>query len=109
RDQAIPLKGNMDRLTGIHAVLEALESGRALERIVVTRGRHGDRIEELVAKAREHNVPVRFEERTVVDRLAGTTQHQGGLAMAGEKRALGRKDLTRPGASSSADTRLLVV
>jgi 23S rRNA (guanosine2251-2'-O)-methyltransferase len=99
----------MDRLTGIHAVREALESGRALERIVVARGRHGDRIEELVASARERNVPVRFEERAVVDRLAGTTQHQGVLAMAGAKQALGLEDLIRSGASTPADTRLLVV
>src|SRR5579864_6784421 len=93
-------EGNMDRLTGIHAVREALESGRALERIVVARGRHGDRIEELVAAAREHNVPVRFEERAVVDRLAGTTQHQGVLAMAGAKQALDLEDLIRTGAST---------
>ena len=99
----------MDRLTGIHAVREALESGRALERIVVARGRHGDRIEELVASAREHNVPVRFEERAVVDRLAGTTQHQGVLAMAGAKQALGLEDLIRTGASISPDARLLVI
>jgi 23S rRNA (guanosine2251-2'-O)-methyltransferase len=102
-------KGNMDRLTGIHAVREALESGRALERIVVARGRHGDRIEELVASAREHGVPVRFEERAVVDRLAGTTQHQGVLAMAGAKQALGLEDLIRTGASISPEARLLVI
>jgi 23S rRNA (guanosine2251-2'-O)-methyltransferase len=99
----------MDRLTGIHAVREALESGRALERIVVARGRHGDRIEELVASARERNVPVRFEERAVVDRLAGTTQHQGVLAMAGAKQALGLEDLIRTGASISPEARLLVI
>jgi 23S rRNA (guanosine2251-2'-O)-methyltransferase len=99
----------MDRLTGIHAVREALESGRALERIVVARGRHGDRIEELVASAREHNVPVRFEERAVVDRLAGTTQHQGVLAMAGAKKALDLEDLIRTGASLAAEARLLVI
>jgi RNA 2'-O ribose methyltransferase substrate binding len=99
----------MDRLTGIHAVREALESGRALERIVVARGRHGERIEELVASAREHNVPVRFEERGVVDRLAGTTQHQGVLAMAGAKQALGLEDLIRTGASISPEARLLVI
>jgi 23S rRNA (guanosine2251-2'-O)-methyltransferase len=99
----------MDRLTGIHAVREALESGRALERIVVARGRHGDRIEELVASAREHNVPLRFEERAVVDRLAGTTQHQGVLAMAGAKQALGLEDLIRTGASISPEARLLVI
>lgn len=99
----------MDRLTGIHAVREALESGRALERIVIARGRHGDRIEELVASAREHGVPVRFEERAQVDRLAGTSQHQGVVAMAGAKQALGIEDLIRQEAAKPQNAKLLVV
>jgi 23S rRNA (guanosine2251-2'-O)-methyltransferase len=99
----------MDRLTGIHTVHEALESGRALERIVVARGRHGDRIEELVAKARERGVPVRFEERAQIDRLAGTPQHQGVVAFAAAKHALSIEDLIRGEASLAPASRLLVI
>jgi 23S rRNA (guanosine2251-2'-O)-methyltransferase len=99
----------MDRLTGIHTVHEALESGRALERIVVARGRHGERIEELVAKARERGVPVRFEERAQMDRLAGTPQHQGVVAFAAAKNALSIEDLIRGEASLAPASRLLVM
>jgi 23S rRNA (guanosine2251-2'-O)-methyltransferase len=99
----------MDRLTGIHAVREALESGRALERIVVARGRHGDRIEEIVAKARERGVPVRFEERPQMDRIAGTPQHQGVIAFAAAKQALGIEDLIHGEAGASPAARLLVI
>lgn len=99
----------MDRLTGIHSVHEALESGRALERIVVARGRHGERIEELVAKARERGVPVRFEERAQMDRLAGTPQHQGVVAFAAAKHALSIEDLIRGEASLAPASRLLVI
>ena len=38
----------MDRLTGIHAVREALEAGRPLDRVLVARGRHGERLDALV-------------------------------------------------------------
>ena len=34
----------MDRLTGIHAVREALEAGRAFDRIVIARGRQDTRV-----------------------------------------------------------------
>ncbi len=51
----------MSRLTGIHAVREALEAGRALERILIARGRHGERIEALVQLARARGVPVRTD------------------------------------------------
>jgi 23S rRNA (guanosine2251-2'-O)-methyltransferase len=77
----------MDTLSGIHAVREALAAGRALERILVARGRHGERIEELVRLARQCGVPVRFEERVHLDRLAGREEHQGVVAIAAAKRA----------------------
>jgi 23S rRNA (guanosine2251-2'-O)-methyltransferase len=90
-----PTPSELDRLTGIHSVHEALESGRPLERIVVVRGRHGDRIEEVVALARERGVPVRFEDRGQVDRLAGTVQHQGVVALGAERQAISLEELLR--------------
>jgi len=42
----------MDRLTGIHAVREALEAGRAFDRIVIAKGRQDTRVEEIVQLAR---------------------------------------------------------
>jgi len=74
-------------------VREALEAGRPLERIVVANGRHGERVEELVQLARSRGVPVRFEERGEVDRLAGTRDHQGVVALAATKEALGLEEL----------------
>jgi 23S rRNA (guanosine2251-2'-O)-methyltransferase len=97
------------RLTGIHAVREALESGRALDRIVIARGRHGERVEELVAQARQRGVPVRFEDRGQVDRLAGTSQHQGVVALAAAKHAVALEDLIRQLAAAPANSRLVVV
>jgi 23S rRNA (guanosine2251-2'-O)-methyltransferase len=67
----------VDRLTGIHAVREALEAGRAFDRIVIARGRQDTRVEEIVQMARARNVSVRFEDRSQIDRLADTKEHQG--------------------------------
>jgi 23S rRNA (guanosine2251-2'-O)-methyltransferase len=91
----------MAKLTGIHAVREALASGRALERVIVAQGRHGERIEEIIELARQRGVPVRFESREQVDRLAETEHHQGVVALAAAKGALALEDLLararRPG------------
>jgi 23S rRNA (guanosine2251-2'-O)-methyltransferase len=67
----------VDRLTGIHAVREALEAGRSFDRIVIARGRQDTRVEEIVQMARARNVSVRFEDRSQIDRLADTKEHQG--------------------------------
>ncbi|MBI3406527.1 MAG: 23S rRNA (guanosine(2251)-2'-O)-methyltransferase RlmB [Acidobacteria bacterium] len=83
----------MNKLTGFHAVREALEAGHPLERIVMARGRQGDRVEEIVRLAKSHGVPVRFEDRSQIDRLAGTPQHQGIVALAAAQRVLALEDL----------------
>ena len=51
----------MDKLTGIHAVKEALEAGRPLEYVLVAKGRQDTRAEEIVQLARRNGVSVRFE------------------------------------------------
>jgi 23S rRNA (guanosine2251-2'-O)-methyltransferase len=89
----------MNSLIGIHAVEEALRAGSALERIVIARGRQGERIEEIVRLARSRGVPVRFEDRMHIDRLAGTPQHQGIVALGASKAAVELPDLLVPGAA----------
>ncbi len=71
----------MDTITGIHAVREALEAGRAFDRIVIARGRQDTRVEEIVQMARQRNVAVRFEDRSHLDRLADSKDHQGVVAL----------------------------
>src|SRR2546423_5990064 len=83
----------MDRLTGIHAVREALEAGRAFDRIVIARGRQDTRVEEIVRLARERNIPVRFEERGQLDRLADSKDHQGIVALAAARAAATLEDI----------------
>jgi len=86
----------MSVIRGIHAVREALAAGRAVERILIARGRHGERIEEIVQLARSAGVPVRFEERSQLDRLAPVGEHQGVVALGASKRAVRLEDLLLP-------------
>ena len=86
----------MNRLTGIHAVREALEADRPLDSLVVARGSHGNRIEELVRLARQHGIPVRFEERIQLDRAAGTREHQGVVAFVAASPSASFEDLLKP-------------
>jgi len=86
----------LDRLTGIHAVREALEAGRPLDSVMFARGGHGNRIEELVRLARQHGIPVRFEERVQLDRTAGPREHQGVVAIVAASPAASFEDLLKP-------------
>jgi 23S rRNA (guanosine2251-2'-O)-methyltransferase len=83
----------MDRLTGIHAVKEALEAGRPFDRIVIARGRQDTRVEEIVQLARGRNISVRFEDRSQLDRLADSKDHQGVVALAAARAPATLEDL----------------
>ncbi len=74
---------------------EALAAGRPLDRIVVARGRHGERIEAVVRLAKSRGVPLRFEDRLQLDRLTGTREHQGIAALGAAKPAVELEDLLR--------------
>ena len=74
----------MSILIGIHPVAEALRAGRPLDRILIAKGAGGARIQELVDLAREAGTPVRFEDRGSLQRLAGSSAHQGVVALGAE-------------------------
>ena len=90
----------MNWITGFHAVEEALAAGRPLDRILVVKGRHGDRVEAVVRLAKSRGVPVRFEDRTHVDRAAGTREHHGVAALAAAKPAVELEDLLAGGCAN---------
>src|ERR1700733_7249176 len=95
----------MSYLLGVHAVEEALEAGRPLDRIVIASGRHGNRMETIVRRARERGGPVRLGERVQIDRLAGSREHQGVIALAASRAAVELEDLL----ASKTDRSLIVL
>jgi 23S rRNA (guanosine2251-2'-O)-methyltransferase len=73
-------------LSGIHPVTEALRAKRPLERVLVAQGAGGPRVQAVIDLARESEVPVRFEPRASLDRLAGSAAHQGVVALGAAKK-----------------------
>ena len=70
---------------GINPVLEALRSKGALERVVVSKDRKDRAAVDVAATARARKVEVVAVAREELDRLAGSTNHQGVVAVfAGE-------------------------
>jgi 23S rRNA (guanosine2251-2'-O)-methyltransferase len=99
----------MDHLTGIHAVREALEAARPLDRIVIAKGRQDTRTEEIVQLARKAGVPVRFEDRGQLDRLANSKDHQGIVAMAAARPASSLEDILAAANGENSEKGLIVL
>jgi 23S rRNA (guanosine2251-2'-O)-methyltransferase len=84
----------MPIVCGIHPVLEALNAGsRTIERVVVTKGVRNKRILEVIKRASERGVPLRFEPREALDRAADGERHQGVLAIVADKGLLSLEEL----------------
>jgi 23S rRNA (guanosine2251-2'-O)-methyltransferase len=99
----------MDRLTGIHAVKEALEAQRPIDRIAIAKGRQDTRVEEIVQLARKQGVPVRFEDRGQLDRLANSKDHQGVVALAAARAAATLEDILARANATSSQLGLIVL
>jgi 23S rRNA (guanosine2251-2'-O)-methyltransferase len=82
-------------LAGIHPVAEALRAQRPLERVLVARGAGGPRLQEIINLARENSVPLRFEPRPALDRLAGSAAHQGVVALGAAQKYSSLEDVSQ--------------
>ena len=75
-------------------MLEALRSGRAVNRILLARDieRHGN-IAEILKLARERSIPFEYVDRRALEKCASTSVHQGVLAYAAAKEYISLEDL----------------
>src|SRR5499427_6351050 len=76
----------MHYIYGINSVTEALKArGRAFEWVGMAKERHDLRLQRLIEDCRKIGVPVRFLQRTELDRMAGNAAHQGVVAVTSAK------------------------
>src|SRR6266487_4071044 len=67
----------MHYIYGINSVTEALKArGRAFEWVGMAKERHDLRLQRIIEECRKVGVPVRFLQRTELDRMAGTAAQQ---------------------------------
>ena len=79
----------MNLICGVNPVLEALAAGtRHFDRLLVVKGLRGKRLSEAIRRATRLGIPIRFEMRETLDRMAGGVPHQGIIAIVSEKPVL---------------------
>jgi 23S rRNA (guanosine2251-2'-O)-methyltransferase len=75
------IDGHGDKIYGLIPVLEALRAGqRTIDSITIAEGARYERLRDLLALARQANVPVHRVPRISLDRSLGQTTHQGVVA-----------------------------
>jgi 23S rRNA (guanosine2251-2'-O)-methyltransferase len=76
-----------NQLFGVHSIYEALTAGNPpIERIYVGREIRSPKLQDVIELASQRGVPVRREDRNVLERMAPGVSHQGIIALCGEFR-----------------------
>ncbi len=76
----------MNLICGINPVLEALGAGtRHFDRLLVVKGLRNKRISDAISRAGNLGIPLRFEARETLDRMAAGVPHQGLIAVVSAK------------------------
>ena len=94
----------MDLLYGVHAVEEALRAGRRrFDHVLLARERHDDRLAQIAAACRAAGVRILEQPRDHLTQLAGTSAHQGVVAVVRPHDFLSIEDLFSAPPASSAN------
>ena len=84
----------MNLICGINPVLEALTAGtRHFDRLLVVKGLRSRRLSDAIRRATRLGIPLRFEMRETLDRMAGGVPHQGVIAVVSAKPLLSLEQL----------------
>lgn len=71
----------MEFIYGINSIRDLLRLQKSgWEKIMIASGRTGPAVQDIIAMAEAHNIPVEFCERKKLDKLAGTPNNQGMIA-----------------------------
>jgi 23S rRNA (guanosine2251-2'-O)-methyltransferase len=79
----------MNLICGINPVIEALAAGtRHFDRLLIVKGLRSRRLSDAIRRATQLGIPLRFEMRETLDRMAAGVPHQGIIAVVSEKPVL---------------------
>ncbi|MCQ4638357.1 23S rRNA (guanosine(2251)-2'-O)-methyltransferase RlmB [Anaerovorax odorimutans] len=65
-----------DTIIGRNAVMEALKSGREIEKLIVAKGAEGS-IRKITGMAKDKKIPIHYSDKQTLDRIAAGKNHQG--------------------------------
>lgn len=87
------LSNDMDKLEGRNSILEALKSGRTINKILIAKGDREGSIKQIFSLAKEKGVIIQEVDRAVLDNMSSTHSHQGVIAYVSVKEYVEIEDI----------------
>jgi 23S rRNA (guanosine2251-2'-O)-methyltransferase len=99
----------LERLYGIHPILEALRAAdRQFDGIYLQQGRKGREVEEILRLSRNQRIRLDFRAREALDRMAGSSHHQGAVGMVAAKPYVSLDDILQAASREKAPLLLIL-
>lgn len=73
---------NENKIEGRNAVLEALRSGRSIDKIFILMGSHDGPIQSILRESKKHDVIISYVSKERLNQISETGNHQGVIALA---------------------------
>ncbi len=77
----INLENKKELIIGRNSVKEALKSGRNIDHLLISKGKHFGSILPIISKARELKIPIKEVDIKKLDSICGNSKHQGIIAI----------------------------
>jgi 23S rRNA (guanosine2251-2'-O)-methyltransferase len=85
----------MSKIEGRNPVMEALRSGREIDKILIAKGTGGGSLIKILGKAKDKGIPVQYVERQKIDEMSESNAHQGIVAIVAAHRYVHLKTLLK--------------
>lgn len=99
----------MDKIQGRNPVMEALKSGREIDKILLAKGTEGGSLIKILAKAKEKGIPIQYVDRQKINEMASSTSHQGIIAMVAAYKYVHFEDIIENRANKDKDPFILIL
>lgn len=103
------LLNDMDKLEGRNSVLEALKSGRSINRLYVAKGDREGSVNQIIALARQSHIFIQEVDRAKLDAMSQTFAHQGVIALTAAKDYVEVDDILKAAADSGRPPFIIIL
>ena len=100
---------DLEKLEGRNSVLEALKSGRSINRIFVAKGDREGSVNQIIALARQNHILIQEIDRTKLDDMSQTFAHQGVIALTAAKDYVEVDDILKAAADSGRPPFIIIL
>jgi len=109
KDNIINIPEGLDRLEGRNPVIEALKSGRSINRIYVAKGEKEGSINQIIAMARQKHIIIQEVDRAKLDNMSLSNSHQGVIALTAVKDYVEVDDILERAAESGRPPFIIIL